>query len=73
MAMKKGYFCNIILLLMNYETVLTQYFHWIDEIDGIKIGVFLLKDKKQKADYYLTQISEIIRFLKNEIYGMYPY
>jgi aminopeptidase N len=41
-------------------------------IEGLEVGVYLLKGSPEKAEYYLENCGQIVRFLK-DFYGFFPY
>lgn len=50
-----------------------EYFHRMRNVEGIDINVYFLKEAENRADFYIENIAKIISFLKNDVYGMFPY
>jgi tetratricopeptide (TPR) repeat protein len=57
---------------MDFSFAAAQYFHHIEKVDDIAIGVYFLKGGMAKTKLYLENCTRIIKYLKN-IYGMYPF
>jgi hypothetical protein len=60
-------------VLQIYAFAAAKYFTYSEEINGKKYGAFILNGGKEKAKLYLQKAIEIISFLKDEIFGTYPY
>ncbi|NHJ47515.1 MAG: hypothetical protein FK733_06995 [Asgard group archaeon] len=60
-------------ILQIYAFAAAKYFNYNEEIDGKKYGAYILNGGEEKAKLYLQKAIEIISFLKNEVFGMYPY
>jgi tetratricopeptide (TPR) repeat protein len=58
---------------LTYSFAAADYFHKSKLVDGVEVGVYLLRPDEEKADLYIDRAGRLLRFFKEEVYGMYPY
>jgi aminopeptidase N len=57
---------------VEFSFAAADFVHHRENIDGLEIGVFLLRGDREKTDYYLRNCSRMIGYFK-ELYGFFPY
>jgi aminopeptidase N len=57
---------------MEFSFAAAAFSHQRENIDGMEIGVFLLKGGRDKIDFYLKNCVKLINHFK-EFYGFFPY
>jgi tetratricopeptide (TPR) repeat protein len=58
---------------LTYSFAAGEYFHKSRDVDGVEVGVYLLREDVQKADLYVERTAAILDYLWHTVYGMYPY
>ncbi len=58
---------------LSYSFAAAPYFHKSAHVDGVDVGVYLLRPDEEKTDLYVDRASRLLRFFKSEVYGTYPY
>ena len=56
---------------LDFSFAAAKYFHRETQVDGIPLGVYLLRGGEAKADLYLKKCAELLRY-QQELYGRYP-
>jgi len=56
---------------LDFSFAAANYFHRETEVDGISLGVYLLRGGEAKADLYLKKCAELLRY-QQELFGRYP-
>jgi aminopeptidase N len=57
---------------VEFSFAAADFVHHRENIDGLEVGVFLLKGDRDKTDFYLRNCSKMIGYFK-ELYGFFPY
>ncbi|MCX6558840.1 MAG: M1 family aminopeptidase, partial [Candidatus Aminicenantes bacterium] len=57
---------------VEFSFAAADFVHHRENIDGLEVGVFLLKGDRNKVDYYLGNCSKMIAYFK-KLYGFFPY
>src|SRR5262245_1458193 len=56
---------------LDFSFAAANYFHRETSVDGISLGVYLLRGGEAKADLYLKKCAELLRY-QQELFGRYP-
>jgi ketosteroid isomerase-like protein len=57
---------------IDFSFAAAKYFHREATIDGIHLGIYLLRGGDAKADLYMRECSRVLRY-ERELYGAYPF
>ncbi len=57
---------------LDFSFAAAEYFHREEKVDGIQLGVYLLRGGDEKAKLYIEECARALRF-ETSLYGAYPF
>jgi aminopeptidase N len=57
---------------LDFSFAAAPYFHREDSVDGVSLGIYLLRGGDAKADLYMRECKRVLR-CERDLYGSYPF